>query len=71
MYLLQQLTHKVPTRYPILKYAKKWISPNQFSVKYKINQPLVAQTMRILYNEGQLERKTCDCGKGFLYQVLN
>ena len=59
---------KIPTRLIILKYLHGYMSPKQFAVKYKINQPLVAQTMYNLHNQGFLSRIICDCGKGFLYR---
>jgi len=71
--MYQSLTHshkwKPATRLVILKYLTIPMSPKQFAVKYKINQPLVAQTMYNLYNEGLLRRIICGCGKGFIYQI--
>ena len=71
MYQSQQPTHKIPAKYPILKYAKKWISCKQFALKYNMKQSLIIQTMGNLHKEGLLVRKPCDCGKGFLYKVQN
>lgn len=71
MYQYQTPTHKwqPATRMVILKYLTKPMSVREFSLKYKIKQPLVSQTMWNLYNEGLLSRKPCDCGKGFIYWV--
>ena len=69
MYQSQQPTHKIPVRLVILKLLTKPASAKEFATKHDLKQSLVSQSMYNLWQEGELYREICSCGKGFIYKL--
>ena len=76
MYQSQQPTlkpWKPPTSAVLLiifkKYKTKWLAPHELVDNLDIMQHSISMAMINLQRRGLLDRKSCQCGRGFVYKI--
>lgn len=76
MYQSQQHTlkpWKPPTSVVLLvffkKYKAKWIAPAELTDSFALMQHSLSMAMLNLHRKGMIDRKSCQCGRGFLYKI--